>query len=52
MKWTTDFVVGIFLGCALICAIFAGGSSELQTTIASGLIGYMGRVATEKGKEG
>lgn len=44
---TTDNIVGVFLGTALLVSIFYG-SSELSTSIASGLIGYMGRTLTER----
>lgn len=44
---TTDELVAIFLGIALLAAIFYG-SSELSTSIASGLIGYMGRTLVAK----
>jgi hypothetical protein len=49
-KITTDNIVGVFLGTALLVSIFYG-SNELSTSIASGLIGYMGRTLTE-GREG
>lgn len=47
MKITTDMIVGTGLIIALLSAIFCGGSTELQTTLASGLIGYLGRTAIE-----
>lgn len=47
MKITTDMIVGTGLVVALLAAIFCGGSTELQTTIGSGLIGYLGRTAVE-----
>lgn len=49
MHVTTDMIVGIGLVLALLAAIFCGGSTELQTTIGSGLIGYLGRTAIEHG---
>ena len=47
MKITTDMIVGTGLVVALLAAIFCGGSVELQTTLGSGLIGYLGRTAIE-----
>lgn len=47
MKFTTDMIVGSGLVIALLASIFTGGSVELQTTIGSGLIGYLGRVVQE-----
>ena len=49
MKITTDTIVGAGLVLALILSILFGSSAELQTTLASGLIGYLGRTAIEKG---
>ena len=51
MKFTTDTIVGAGLVTALIFSIFTGGSTELQTTLASGLVGFLGRSALER-KEG
>lgn len=45
MKITTDMIVGT----GLVAAVFLGGSTEMQNTIASGLIGYLGRTAIERG---
>lgn len=47
VKIQTDLVVGAGLVIALLASIFMGGSVELQTTIGSGLIGYLGRVVQE-----
>ena len=47
-KISTDLVVGAGLVLALILSILYGGSSELQTTLGSGLIGYLGRTAVER----
>ena len=44
MKLQTDLIVGAGLVMALLASIFMGGSVELQTTIGSVLIGYLGRV--------
>lgn len=49
MKITTDLIVGTGLVLALLVSIFCGASSELQTTLASGLIGYMSRGYIEHG---
>lgn len=52
MKITTDMIVGTGLVAALLAAIFLGGSTEMQNTIASGLIGYLGRTAIDHGGGG
>lgn len=53
--WSTDKIVGtglvISLMLSIVVGIWTGNGVELQTTIASGLIGFMGRVAMEKGVE-
>ena len=49
MKITTDMIVGTGLVIALLAAIIFSGSTELQTTLGSGLIGYLGRTAVEHG---
>lgn len=49
MKITTDMIVGTGLVSALLATIFLGGSTELQTTLGSGLIGYLGRTAIDHG---
>lgn len=51
MRITTDMIVGAGLVVALLAAIFCGGSAELQTTLGSGLIGYLGRTAIDMRKE-
>lgn len=48
MRVTTDLVVGAGLVCSLVISILFGGSVEFQTTVASGLVGYMGRAAMER----
>ena len=48
MHVTTDMIVGTGLVMALLAAIFCGGSTEPQTTLGSGLIGYLGRTAIER----
>lgn len=47
MNITTDLIVGCGLVVALVLSIVLGGATELQTTLASGLIGYLGRVGME-----
>ena len=49
MHVTTDMIIGTGLVLALLAAIFCSGSTELQTTLGSGLIGYLGRTAIERG---
>lgn len=49
MKITTDMIVGTGLVIALLAAIIFSSSTELQTTLGSGLIGYLGRTAIEHG---
>lgn len=51
MHVTTDMIVGTGLVIALLAAILFGGSAELQTTLGSGLIGYLGRTAIENRKD-
>lgn len=51
MHVTTDMIVGTGLVASLLAAIFCSGSTELQTTIGSGLIGYLGRTAIEAKRE-
>ena len=45
---STDMVVGAGLVIALLLSIGMGGSWELQTSLASGLTGYLGRSAVEQ----
>lgn len=42
---TADILIGVGLVLALLVSIVNGGSTELQTNIASGLIGYLGKTA-------
>ena len=52
LRWiTVDKIVGAGLVLALILSLFTGGSRELQTSIASGLIGWMSRGAVEHGRD-
>lgn len=48
MHVTTDMIVGTGLVIALLAAIIFGDNAELQTTLGSGLIGYLGRTAIER----
>ncbi|WP_302296988.1 hypothetical protein [Mitsuokella multacida] len=45
---STDMIVGTGLIIALLLSIGMGGSWELQTSLASGLTGYLGRSAVER----
>ena len=45
---STDMIVGAGLVIALLLSIGMGGSWELQTSLASGLTGYLGRSAVEQ----
>lgn len=51
-NWSTDKIVGVGLVIALIVSIgagvYTGTGAELQTTLASGLIGFIGRVGLDK----
>lgn len=49
MKITADIIISTGLVAALLATIFCGGSAEMQNTIASGLIGYLGRTAIAHG---
>lgn len=44
----TDMIVGAGLVIALLLSIGMGGSWELQTSLASGLTGYLGRSAVDR----
>lgn len=44
----TDMIVGAGLVIALLLSIGMGGSWELQTSLASGLTGYLGRSAVDQ----
>ncbi len=54
-KWSADKIAVIGLVTALIISILAGiwsgNGVELQTTIASGLVGYIGRAIQEDNKK-
>ena len=53
-NWSVDKIIGTGLIIALILSILAGtwtgGGVELQTTIASGLLGFLGRIAMSDGQ--
>lgn len=53
--WSSDKIAIIGLVSALILSIIAGiwtgNGVELQTTIASGLVGYIGRVIQEDSRK-
>lgn len=52
LRWmTVDKIVGAGLVLALILSLFTGGSSELQNSIASGLLGWMSRGVIEHGRD-
>lgn len=54
-KWSPDKIAVIGLVTALILSIAAGiwtgNGVELQTTIASGLVGYIGRAIQEESRK-
>lgn len=41
--WSIDKIIGVGILLALYLSIFMNGDVNFQTTIASGLIGYIGR---------
>ncbi len=51
-KLTTDLIIGIGLVIALLVSLFIDGSKDLQTNIACGLIGFMGKFRTTDEKGG
>lgn len=44
--FSTDKIIAIGLVIALILSFFVQTSTEIQATIAGGLVGYLGRVGT------
>ena len=48
---TTDFVVGVFLGIALVTCVCLN-QTELAGQIAAGLTGFLGRVTLERHNDG
>lgn len=51
MRITTDLIIGAGLILALLISLFIGGTSEFQTSLASGLLGYLGRTAINHAEE-
>lgn len=47
LSLTVDKIVGTGLVLALVLSLYTGGATEMQTTIASGLVGWMSRGALE-----
>lgn len=52
MKLTPDIIVATGLVVALVLSIVLGGDVTLQTNIAAGLTGFIGRSVVDKPKEG
>lgn len=54
-NWSVDKIIGTGLILSLILSILAGvwtgNGVELQTTIASGLLGFLGRIAMTEGQK-
>ena len=48
MKFTPDIIVAGGLVVALILSIVLGGDTTLQTNIAAGLTGYLGRSIVDR----
>lgn len=48
MKITPDIIVAAGLVVALILSIVLGGDTTLQTNIAAGLTGYLGRAIVDR----
>jgi hypothetical protein len=48
MSWSTDKIIAVGLIVALLMSFFVGADKDLQSTIAVGLIGFLGRVGIEK----
>ncbi len=46
--WSIDKILGVGILLALYLSISLGGDVNFQTTIASGLIGYIGRAVQEE----
>mgnify|MGYP003539015381 FL=1 len=44
--FSTDKIIAIGLVIALIISFFVSTSTEIQATIAGGLVGYLGKVGT------
>ena len=52
IHWSIDKVLGVGILLALYLSIWLGGDVNFQTTIASGLIGYIGRSIQEEPRRG
>ena len=50
-KLTTDLIIGVGLVIALLVSLFIDGSKDLQTNIACGLIGFMGKFRTSSERD-
>lgn len=48
MKFTPDIIVAAGLVVALVLSIVLGGDTTLQTNIAAGLTGYLGRSIVDR----
>ncbi len=48
IHWSIDKILGVGILLALYLSIALGGDVNFQTTIASGLIGYIGRSIQEE----
>lgn len=48
LNFSTDKIIAVGLVIALLLSIGCGLSTELQTNIAVGLIGYLGKSAVHK----
>ena len=51
MKFNVDTIVGAGLVLALFMSIIFGSSEQLQSNIATGLIGYLGKTAVNQIKQ-
>lgn len=51
MKLNVDMIVGSGLVLALFMSIIFGSSEQLQSNIATGLIGYLGKTAVNQIKQ-
>ena len=52
IHWSIDKILGIGILLALYLSIALGGDVNFQTTIASGLIGYIGRSLQDEPRRG
>lgn len=51
MRLNVDMIVGAGLVLALFMSIIFGSSEQLQSNIATGLIGYLGKTAVNQIKQ-